>query len=69
MTETARRVPQIADHYVLSLKPVRDHVSNVLTKLGVATRAEAIVAAREAGLVPCVVWSRQVLPGRMTPFS
>jgi DNA-binding NarL/FixJ family response regulator len=43
---------QIADHYVLSLKTVRNHVSNVLTKLGVATRAEAIVAAREAGLGP-----------------
>lgn len=43
---------EIADHYVLSLKTVRNHVSNVLTKLGVATRAEAIVAAREAGLAP-----------------
>jgi DNA-binding NarL/FixJ family response regulator len=43
---------EIADHYVLSLKTVRNHVSNVLTKLGVATRAQAIVAAREAGLAP-----------------
>lgn len=43
---------EIADHYVLSLKTVRNHVSNVLTKLGAATRAEAIVAAREAGLAP-----------------
>lgn len=43
---------EIADHYVLSLKTVRNHVSNVLTKLGVATRAEAIVTAREAGLAP-----------------
>jgi len=41
---------EIADHYVLSLKTVRNHVSNILTKLAVATRAEAIVAAREAGL-------------------
>lgn len=41
---------QIADHFVLSLKTIRNHVSNVLAKLGVATRAEAIVAAREAGL-------------------
>lgn len=41
---------EIADHYVLSLKTVRNHVSNVLTKLGVSTRAEAIVRAREAGL-------------------
>jgi len=43
--------PEIADHYVLSLKTVRNHVSNVLTKIGAASRAEAIVAAREAGLV------------------
>jgi len=41
---------QIADHYVLSLKTVRNHVSNIFTKLGATTRAEAIVAAREAGL-------------------
>lgn len=41
---------QIADHYVLSLKTVRNHVSNVITKLGAATRAEAIVTARRAGL-------------------
>jgi DNA-binding NarL/FixJ family response regulator len=41
---------RIADHYVLSLKTVRNHVSNVLTKLGAASRAEAIVTARQAGL-------------------
>lgn len=41
---------EIADHYVLSLKTVRNHVSNVLAKLGAATRGEAIVAARRAGL-------------------
>jgi len=41
---------QIADTFVLSLKTVRNHVSNVLTKLGVPSRAEAIVLAREAGL-------------------
>ncbi len=40
---------EIADRFVLSLKTVRNHVSNVLAKLGVATRAQAIVAAREAG--------------------
>lgn len=40
---------EIADHYVLSLKTVRNHVSNVFTKLGVSTRPEAIVRAREAG--------------------
>jgi DNA-binding NarL/FixJ family response regulator len=40
----------IADHFVLSLKTVRNYVSNILTKLGVASRAEAVVAARRAGL-------------------
>lgn len=41
---------EIADHYVLSLKTVRNHVSNILTKIGAASRAEAIVLARDAGL-------------------
>jgi DNA-binding NarL/FixJ family response regulator len=40
----------IADHFVLSLKTVRNHVSNVLAKLGTSTRAEAVVKARQAGL-------------------
>ena len=35
---------------VLSPKTVRNHVSNVFTKLQVADRAQAIVRAREAGL-------------------
>ena len=30
-------------------KTVRNHVSNIFSKLGVSTRAQAIVAAREAG--------------------
>lgn len=40
----------IADHLVLSLKTVRNHVSNIMGKLGVGTRAEAIVVARGGGL-------------------
>ena len=40
----------IADHFVLSLKTVRNHVSNILAKLGVAGRSEAVVRARDAGL-------------------
>jgi DNA-binding NarL/FixJ family response regulator len=40
----------IADHFALSLKTIRNHVSNILTKLGTASRAEAVVIARRAGL-------------------
>jgi DNA-binding NarL/FixJ family response regulator len=42
--------PDIARHFVLSPKTVRNHVSNIFTKLQVADRAHAIVRAREAGL-------------------
>ncbi len=40
----------IADELVLSLKTVRNHVSNVFAKLRVADRPQAIVKARDAGL-------------------
>lgn len=42
--------PAIARQLGLSEKTVRNTLSTVLTKLGVPTRARAIVAAREAGL-------------------
>jgi DNA-binding NarL/FixJ family response regulator len=41
---------EIAAELTLSLKTVRNHVSNVFTKLAVTGRAQAIVRAREAGL-------------------
>lgn len=40
----------IATRLHISDKTVRNHVSNIFTKLAVADRAEAIVRAREAGL-------------------
>jgi DNA-binding NarL/FixJ family response regulator len=40
----------IAEHLVLSLKTVRNHVSNICGKLQVADRAQAVIRAREAGL-------------------
>jgi DNA-binding NarL/FixJ family response regulator len=40
----------IAGYLGLSQKTVRNHVSNILTKLQVADRAQAIVWARDAGL-------------------
>ena len=41
---------EIADRLHISRKTVRNHVSNIFDKLQVATRAQAIVRAREAGL-------------------
>lgn len=40
----------IAQRLFLSTKTVRNHVSNIFSKLQVADRAQAIVRAREAGL-------------------
>ena len=40
----------IADQLFLSLKTVRNHVSNIFSKLQVADRAQAVLRAREAGL-------------------
>lgn len=40
----------IASQLMISLKTVRNHVSNIFTKLQVSDRSAAIVKAREAGL-------------------
>jgi DNA-binding NarL/FixJ family response regulator len=45
-----RSNPEITSSLVLSPKTVRNHVSNIFSKLQVRDRAEAIVRAREAGL-------------------
>ncbi len=41
---------EIADQLGLTLKTVRNHVSNIFSKLQVADRAQAALRAREAGL-------------------
>jgi DNA-binding NarL/FixJ family response regulator len=41
---------QIGEREFLSAKPVANNVSNILTKLQLAERGQAIIAAREAGL-------------------
>ena len=41
---------EIAEQLVLSLKTVRNHVSNIFSKLQVADRAQAVLRAREAGM-------------------
>jgi DNA-binding NarL/FixJ family response regulator len=42
--------PEIAARLHLTSKTVRNHVSNIFAKLGVATRSEAVTLARDAGL-------------------
>jgi DNA-binding NarL/FixJ family response regulator len=41
---------EIAEQLVLSQKTVRNHISNIFSKLQVADRAQAIIRARKAGL-------------------
>jgi DNA-binding NarL/FixJ family response regulator len=41
---------EIAERLVLSMKTVRNHVSNIFTKLQVADRTQAILRARDAGM-------------------
>jgi DNA-binding NarL/FixJ family response regulator len=42
---TGRTPEEIADDFVLSVETVRSHVKNLMRKLGVRSRAEAIEAA------------------------
>jgi DNA-binding NarL/FixJ family response regulator len=41
---------EIAEKLVISDKTVRNHITNIFSKLQVADRAQAIIKARDAGL-------------------
>jgi NarL family two-component system response regulator LiaR len=43
--------PQIGERLCISVTTARSHVSNILSKLGVSTRAEAVALALRKGLV------------------
>ncbi|MCB0097680.1 MAG: response regulator transcription factor, partial [Caldilineaceae bacterium] len=44
--------PQMAEDLIVSLSTVKFHVSSILSKLGVATRTEAVHLAMRHKLVP-----------------
>ena len=50
--------PEIAKRLHLSPETVRNHVSNIFTKLQVADRARAMIRAREVGLGRDTRWGR-----------
>lgn len=42
---------QIADELIISEKTVRNHISNVIGKLGVTSRTQAIITLMKNGMV------------------
>jgi LuxR family maltose regulon positive regulatory protein len=42
----------VAGELVVTIDTVKKHVSHILDKLGAANRTEAVVRARELGLIP-----------------
>lgn len=54
---------EIAGRLVISLKTVRNHVSNILNKMQVADRAQAALRARESGLGGTIPMSDDDTPG------
>ena len=61
MTERERQIlqamssgktsPEIAEHLNISRATVRNHIHNILTKLGVRNRLEAVILSLRAGLL------------------
>ncbi|GAB3945041.1 hypothetical protein GCM10027614_36180 [Micromonospora vulcania] len=48
---TGRSNPEIAAQLVVGVETVKTHVGNVLAKLGVRDRTQAVIAAYESGFV------------------
>ena len=44
------RYEEISAQLVFNPEPVRNHISNIFSKLQVADRAQAVLRARDAGL-------------------
>ena len=42
----------IANKLVIAMPTVKSHVTHILTKLNVASRAEAVTRARNLGIIP-----------------
>jgi DNA-binding NarL/FixJ family response regulator len=64
--------PQIADYYQRSVFTVRDHVCNLLYKLGVSNRTQIAIYAWDTGLVcPRDAWKivRAMLAASDPPIS
>jgi LuxR family transcriptional regulator, maltose regulon positive regulatory protein len=49
---------EIAQRFYVSVNTIKTHVAHMYRKLGVSGRTEAIVAARERGMVPEATASR-----------
>jgi DNA-binding NarL/FixJ family response regulator len=51
LVAAGRTNPQIAEALFISRKTASNHVSHILTKLGVANRVEAAAAGRRLGIL------------------